>query len=116
MREYTTTETKTVKRFLFRCNRKGCKGIIARDIVIHIVEERYYDPATNQSHRFAPRKTYDGNQTVQHEHCPECGRETYGTPVKGYKTDHVCDARCTSAKGQDCECSCGGQNHGQAYL
>jgi hypothetical protein len=25
---------------------------------------------------------------------------------------HKCDARCTSAKGKNCECSCGGQFHG----
>lgn len=25
---------------------------------------------------------------------------------------HKCDSRCRSAKGHDCECSCGGQFHG----
>jgi hypothetical protein len=25
---------------------------------------------------------------------------------------HKCDARCRSAKGHSCECSCGGKNHG----
>lgn len=25
---------------------------------------------------------------------------------------HKCDARCMNAKGHDCECSCGGKNHG----
>jgi len=25
---------------------------------------------------------------------------------------HKCDARCTHAKGRQCECSCGGQFHG----
>lgn len=25
---------------------------------------------------------------------------------------HECDARCMSAKGFNCECSCGGKNHG----
>lgn len=27
---------------------------------------------------------------------------------------HKCDARCTSAKGNNCECSCGGVNHGSS--
>ena len=27
-----------------------------------------------------------------------------------------CDARCTHAKGFDCECSCGGKNHGLMSL
>lgn len=26
---------------------------------------------------------------------------------------HKCDARCQNAKGHDCECSCGGANHGK---
>lgn len=25
---------------------------------------------------------------------------------------HKCDARCLHAKGRNCECSCGGKNHG----
>ncbi len=25
---------------------------------------------------------------------------------------HPCDHRCMNAKGHDCECSCGGKNHG----
>jgi hypothetical protein len=29
---------------------------------------------------------------------------------------HTCDARCVNAKGQDCTCSCGGENHGKAFL
>ena len=27
---------------------------------------------------------------------------------------HKCDARCMNAKGHNCECSCGGANHGIA--
>ena len=27
---------------------------------------------------------------------------------------HKCDARCLNATGQNCECSCGGANHGAA--
>lgn len=28
---------------------------------------------------------------------------------------HVCDARCMNAKGHNCECSCGGANHGKGF-
>ena len=37
------------------------------------------------------------------------------TRVIDYKANpslHKCDARCTHAKGRQCECSCGGANHG----
>lgn len=32
--------------------------------------------------------------------------------IRGVVTETPCDARCTSAKGHQCECSCGGKNHG----
>jgi hypothetical protein len=32
-----------------------------------------------------------------------------------YSADHKCDGRCTNAKGGDCECQCGGKNHGSGY-
>jgi hypothetical protein len=50
-----------------------------------------------------------------------------GTPITGEKcimpatrwihysnkpSLHKCDARCMGAKGHNCECSCGGKNHG----
>ena len=41
-----------------------------------------------------------------------CGRQVTLRRVSAAKTDHVCDSRCTSAKGHSCECSCGGANHG----
>ena len=28
---------------------------------------------------------------------------------------HVCDIRCMMATGPDCECSCGGANHGRGF-
>lgn len=34
--------------------------------------------------------------------------------IRGVRTDTPCDDRCTSAKGHQCECSCGGKNHGAA--
>lgn len=31
-----------------------------------------------------------------------------------YREDKKCDGRCIHATGHDCECSCGGKNHGMA--
>ncbi|HUS49557.1 MAG TPA: hypothetical protein VMZ91_05295 [Candidatus Paceibacterota bacterium] len=33
----------------------------------------------------------------------------------GDKILHRCDAKCYSAKGQDCHCCCGGLNHGIGF-
>jgi hypothetical protein len=44
-----------------------------------------------------------------------CGKMmTFGALKAHLNPDHKCDARCTSARGHNCECSCGGANHGVA--
>jgi hypothetical protein len=60
--------------------------------------------------------------------CPVCkgqrtenGKRTFysmkASYVKGtLDTTHKCDARCMNAKGQDCVCECGGENHGKSFL
>lgn len=45
--------------------------------------------------------------------CSACNRMMAYGVVKGiFKPDHKCDVRCTSARGHNCECACGGENHG----
>jgi hypothetical protein len=47
--------------------------------------------------------------------CPTCSRMmSYGALKAHYSPDHECDSRCTSARGHNCECTCGGANHGIA--
>jgi hypothetical protein len=38
-----------------------------------------------------------------------------GRAIKAVISTHPCDVRCTSARGNLCECSCGGKNHGQDF-
>lgn len=43
----------------------------------------------------------------------ECGKRVILAPVRGVYNPHKeCNAKCMSACGQVCECSCGGKNHG----
>ena len=45
--------------------------------------------------------------------CRECGRGIEMIQVMGSRdASKPCDGRCLNAKGHDCECSCGGANHG----
>jgi hypothetical protein len=54
----------------------------------------------------------DGVKHVQPVEC--CGRVTGWNWLKAFLNPAVkCDARCTHAKGFNCECSCGGENHGR---
>ena len=44
-----------------------------------------------------------------------CGGRQHSHPVIGKLSSHLCDARCTSAAGPNCECSCAGTNHGRDH-
>lgn len=57
---------------------------------------------------------------AKYSHCPKCkanGITSYRkvVQVKGHKSEHQCDAKCMNATGPDCDCSCGGANHGGAH-
>ncbi len=48
--------------------------------------------------------------------CPTCHRAMkHGKLVAHLAPEHKCDARCTGARGPNCECSCGGANHGAGW-
>jgi hypothetical protein len=48
--------------------------------------------------------------------CWACGMKLKIDRVKGtYKPEHKCDARCLASKGPNCECACGGTNHGKNW-
>jgi hypothetical protein len=45
-----------------------------------------------------------------------CGKPVMLNRVNGkVRADKACDGRCMAATGQDCECACGGKNHGCAH-
>jgi len=51
--------------------------------------------------------------------CPECSaklRVVFGKPLYGkFVKETICNSKCTSATGHNCECSCGGKNHGSNW-
>ena len=49
-------------------------------------------------------------------YCESCGELNQGNAVTGQHNGEIkCGARCRNATGGDCECSCGGANHGTAH-
>jgi len=50
--------------------------------------------------------------------CPNCGRR-HASARRIYfsasPSEHVCNAKCMGATGSNCECSCGGKNHGAGF-
>lgn len=48
--------------------------------------------------------------------CPRCGAAMMVQAVAGtYSAEHICGARCLASTGPNCECSCGGRNHGKSH-
>lgn len=48
--------------------------------------------------------------------CPNCGKDMEWNWLSAHTVpEHKCDARCTSARGHVCNCSCGGKNHGSGW-
>lgn len=90
----------TAVRMLAVCPR--CKTAHAEDV-----------PAVEASEFFYLTSCQGGGQTA-HRSCRECGRGLHRwSSVRGKVNAAVkCNARCTGARRSDCECECGGHNHG----
>lgn len=57
-----------------------------------------------------------------HRKCPHCDKDGFttfmlsGKLINGrFSAKRKCDARCLNAKGPNCECQCGGANHGSNW-
>ena len=51
--------------------------------------------------------------------CPRCAGRHQAARLIHYAAKpsrHSCDARCMSARGPNCECHCGGKNHGAGFI
>jgi hypothetical protein len=120
-REMNAAVKQETKRVIYRCGRKGCGHTWAFDYMInrrpHGVDRLGYPKHIINLLRQVDGKVID--QSYGHDHvCPKCqGRNrTQTNEVNGTYSEHKCDSRCTSAKGADCECGCGGANHGSDWL
>ena len=67
--------------------------------------------------RYVERRTFGlQDRVIFNLRCPACTVGWLGgTQIIGRVTDTKCDARCMGATGPNCECSCGGKNHGAAH-
>jgi len=79
----------TTNRFLGRC--EDCILPVARDV------------------------EWQGN--FRRVRCPNCAKPVQLTRVSAQVDEVIpCDPTCMMAVGPDCECSCGGENHGCSWL
>lgn len=108
-------EKKTIG-FIGRCPVKGCACIIRLDIPTRaIVKTRpvRYVGQTPEKYTIWDAAYSPHNYLI---HCAKHRYQIGFREIEGTFSDvHTCDARCMSAKGPNCDCSCGGANHGGAY-
>lgn len=107
--------------FIGRCTVKGCtctlQITVPAKITNHTRNINYFPGCNNP----AIWQAYQKSEPSYNPHylflfCAVHKREIAWKQVDGsLNHDHVCDARCTGAKGHSCDCSCGGANHGKAY-
>lgn len=100
---------------IFKCANKACKHVSTRMVTRVSVSKgmtRWGEKQFRTALFFENREM----NTLHVMECPKCGGRFLGKPVKGIKNEQVpCNAKCTNATGPNCECSCGGMNHGHSH-
>ena len=123
----TTATTANTFRAIYTCRNRNCKHIWALEY-----QEEGITPYGSKS---GTRELMPGESAAREDRftggrrsysldvmgelgCPKCGCNLpKGGQVQGhYSEQRKCDARCTGAKGHNCECQCGGKNHGIDHL
>lgn len=111
---------KQTRRFILRCRgrcmKKPCQTVVAADCPVEDVQ-RYTRGFVGVPGSAVPYIARVANTRLLPDvWCVTHRWPLVATEVKGTVTDCPCDGRCTSAKGPNCDCSCGGANHGSDYL
>lgn len=107
-------------RYIYRCTNKSCGHTYALDFqtATRIFDTRRpSETATRLLDRpdwICPDHINDNPRLLSR--CPKCQGFAKPARVDGRTSDTPCDHRCTSARGHNCECSCGGVNHGRDWL
>ena len=102
-----------MRRWIGRC--KQCKTPLAVMLPHQAFEIATYMDGSKAYSRIVHRPTLT-TRLLAPDACPSCGKRIRLQPVKGtFSESRKCDARCTGATGPNCECQCGGANHGAAH-
>jgi hypothetical protein len=99
------------KRFNGKC--KGC-GLKVSMFVASIASVGKIGSVLDE-HGTEMTGTWD-NGVIRYPHKCETHVRITLRPVQGkYSAEHVCNSKCMASLGHDCECSCGGKNHGASW-
>jgi hypothetical protein len=102
-KQWVETGVEPFEFVIFRCTKKGCRWA-KRERITKLVRGMSIE------------LNYSALRITSEAGCPEHGGYLKANPVNGHFNEKVpCNAACVAAKGSDCECGCGGANHGAAY-
>lgn len=100
-------------RWTGRC--KKCRGVVS--LVLDIARAAGGHESVVLPSNGSPARVHWSPKLGKHfaANC-WCGSVATFAAIRGtVSTKHKCDSRCLNAKGHDCECSCGGKNHGAGF-
>lgn len=118
----TITTTEKTVRYIWKCRYVGCKHVWALDYteITYTTEDHWGKNSVTHTYRMLPDGTKRSVSTdiMGELRCPKCSCNLpKGNKVEGhYSEKHVCGARCVNATGPNCDCQCGGENHGKNHL
>ena len=123
----TQTAEVTTFRTIYTCRRVSCKHVWALDYRIDGRDFRGVAWGTREvkeGERVAFKQVSAGERITSQDDvmgclcCPACGCNLpKSNRVEGHYRESIkCGSRCLNAKNGDCECSCGGANHGANHL
>ena len=108
----------TLTRYIYRCSNKECRHAYALEF-----EVKYFPGTKVYLYKIENAPGWVADRIAERPYlrtprqftsCPECGSFAKMKPVKGhYNPDHTCNSKCMNAKSGECDCSCGGANHGK---
>lgn len=108
-------------RFIGKCSKCGTVlAVVAEKSVRVIGRDRFGNEKKRVTFTFPNGETCDeprhfvGCWTCPSRHGQ--ARQIELHTIRGVVTEEECNAKCTGAAGHQCECSCGGKNHGGMHF
>jgi hypothetical protein len=111
--------------YIGKCRAKGCRHatLVARADVQDLDSGRWAKSArtgekvllTLDGRSYDRTRPFILNGVAVTARCPDHGVYRLQAVRGKLAPEHKCDARCMNATGHNCECSCGGANHGLAH-
>lgn len=112
---FPRNEREISRTYIGRCSAKGCGCVVKVRVPVKLWTETRRNHAAGFSFPVSmSRELVTPDQSFVHCRAHKRPLAYRGLQVT-LKPEHKCDARCTSAKGHSCECSCGGKNHGAGF-